>query len=115
MKVNGNLSKMLFTIVFSFCLSGSYAQSCVKEFWSAKEQYKSGRFESAQQLLNTCINGFNSNSDPDQVYKVYKLYIASCIENKDRVCANTKRQQLIEHFSKKNEADVLKRLDQTKF
>jgi hypothetical protein len=113
MNANRNLSKTFFTLIFSFCIGGSYAQSCKKAFWSASEQYKSGRFESAQNLLNTCINSLNSKSNPDQLYKVYKLYISSCIRNKDKSCANTKRKKLVSFFPGKEE-EVLKRLNQTK-
>ncbi len=114
MKLNKNLPKLLFVL---FIFIGTYAisaQSCKQAFYSAKEQYNGGQFESTQKLLSACINSFNSNSNPDQVYKVYKLYINACIENRDKACANTKRQRLISLFSDKKEADVLKRLDQTK-
>ncbi|MGB7396082.1 MAG: hypothetical protein WA913_16995 [Pricia sp.] len=111
MKTNELLSKILLTFLFFFCISGIYGQDCEKFFWSAKEQYKSGQFESAQKLLDNCINSLNSNSD--EVFKVYKLYIAACIENKDKACADAKTQKLIDLFG--DEDKVHEMLDQTDF
>lgn len=113
MKLNRNLLNMLFTLLFVFCVGKSYAQSCKKAFWSAQEQYKSGRFESAQQLLNACIidfNGSNKNyylENEDQVFKVYKLYIDSCNKAYNSALADQKKEDLIDYFSKKYIPEVV--------
>ena len=115
MRTLKKLSMALFVWLISVCYTNVQAQSCKQAFYSAKEQYNGGQFVSAQNLLNDCINSFDTNSDPDEVYQVYKLYIASCLENRDNACADTKRQQLMRLFSNTDAADVLQRLEQTKF
>lgn len=102
MKINRKLSLMLFVLIL-FCMGESYAQSCKRAFWSAQEQYKSGRFESAQNLLDACIKEFNGNKNhyrknSEMVYKVYELYIAACNKSHNTVCAKAKRKELDAFF-----------------
>ena len=115
MKTYMKLPIVLLVISIFLIVSNVNAQNCGKSFYKAKVQYNSGQFKSTQNLLNACINSFDSNSNPDQVFKVYKLYISSCIKNKDKLCENTKRKQLRGLFPNKTEADIFRTLAQTKF
>lgn len=120
MKIHKNLLTVLFALLICFCIESVNAQSCKKSYLSAQGQYNIGRHESAQNLLKTCLTSFKVNKsqyldNPEQVFKVYKLYIASCTENGDKKCVVTKRKELINFFKGKiDENDVLKRLNQTK-
>lgn len=117
MKTHINLSIALFTVLFFLCFANLNAQSCKQAFYSAKEQYNGGQFKSAQNLLHVCMKDFSANKDhyrnnPDQVYKVYKLYIASCSKEGNTSLANSKRNELVS-FLGKGRDEVINKLNST--
>ena len=119
MKALKNIGIILSISIFSLCFTTAKAQSCKQAFYSAQEQYNGGQFQSAQGLLNTCLEAFNANKahyqgNPDQVFKVYKLYIESCIKSNNSACGNAKRQDLTNFFAGKFSRDeVINKLNGT--
>ena len=106
-----------FVVLFVFLgVAHLNAQNCGKAFYNAKVQYNRGQFSEAQNLLNSCITKFNSNSDSNEVFKFYKLYIASCNKNRDRDCAQKKTNDIVNFFEgRMSKGDVINRLNNTRF
>lgn len=96
--------------------------TCDRAYWTARDQYYSGRYESVAETLNICLADFESNpqffrkNDSEQVLKVYKLIINSYYNLDYDNQAEEERQKLIDFFYGTFDKDeVLERMQRTRF
>lgn len=105
------------SIFFLCCVNTVYAQSCDQTYSAAKDLYNKGQFNRALDLLNPCIAQYKSNSQDAKsssnlVFRLFKLYIASCNQAYDTGRAKTASNDLANIFGMSLE-QVGQKLDQT--